>query len=324
MEIIARQLIRAIRAHRSQEAMSRRLGYTSNPVADWEAGRRFPTAAETLRAARLAGLDVPGAFARFSPKAAELLGEADDRGVAAWLDALKGNTTLKDLAASVDASRYAVARWLSGDSRPRLPEFLSLVEALTHRLSDLVAELVPIDQVPALLEAHQRRHASRRLAFDEPWVAAVMMLLETSDYRNLPAHVSGYLSGRLGIPLQTEERCLQRLEEAGLVERDESGLYRTRGELTIDTTADPIGTRRLKAHWASLGPVRAISPHEGDLVSYNMVAVSRADLDRIREAHIRYFMEVRNIVAGSTPEVAALVNIQLLTFAQSPKEPPAR
>jgi transcriptional regulator with XRE-family HTH domain len=318
LDTIARQLIRAIRAHRSQEAFSRRLGYTSNPVADWEAGRRFPTAAETLRACRLAGIDVRAAATRFSPAEADALGEADDTGVAAWLSALRGNTTIKDLAVRIDSSRYAVARWLSGDSRPRLPEFLSLIEGMTHRLSDWVAEHVPIEQVPVLLDEHQRRRASRRLAFDEPWVAAVMMLLETSTYRALPEHKPGWIAGRLEIPFVEEERCLQRLLEAGLVSLDDRGLYVTREELTIDTASDPQGTRRLKAHWASLGPHRAVAPHDGDLVSYNVVAVSREDLERIREAHVRYFMEVRSIVAGSKPEVAALVNIQLLTFDKDP------
>ena len=63
-----------------------------------------------------------------------------------------------------------------------------------------------------------------------------------------------------------------------------------------------------------VGPTRATAPHDGDLVSYNVVAVAREDLERIREAHVRDFMEVRSIVANSRPEVAALVNIQLLTW----------
>ncbi|MEQ1505506.1 MAG: DUF4423 domain-containing protein [Myxococcota bacterium] len=313
MESVARQLIRAIRGHRSQEAFSRRLGYTSNPVADWEAGRRFPTAAETFRACSVAGIDVGGACARFSPGEAPILGNRDDTAVAAWLEALRGNTAIKDLAGRVGESRYAVARWLAGETRPRLPEFLALIEALTSRLSDLVAELVPIEAVPALLDAHRQRHASRRVAFDEPWVAAVMVLLETTRYRSLAAHEPGWLAERLDVPLEVEERCLARLEEAGLVTRDR-GRYVTRDQLTIDATADPEGTKRLKAHWASVGPVRATAPHDGDLVSYNVVAVSREDLERIREAHVRYFMEVRSIVSNSRPEVAALVNIQLLTW----------
>jgi transcriptional regulator with XRE-family HTH domain len=320
VQVIARQLIRAIRGRRSQEALSRRLGYSSNPVADWEAGRRFPTAAETFRACALVGIDVRAACERFSPGEGALLAEPSDETVARWLAALRGNTAVKDLAARIGQSRYAVARWLSGDTRPRLPDFLALVDALTNRLSDLVAELVPIEAVPDLLDAHRQRHASRRLAFDEPWVAAVMVLLETEAYRALQEHRDGWIAGRLGVDPEVERRCLARLLEAGLVDRDRRGRFRTREPLTIDASADPTGTMRLKAHWASLGPERARGPHAGDLVSYNVVAVSREDLERIREAHVRYFMEVRSIVASSRPEVAALVNIQLLTWDAEPEQ----
>ncbi|MBX2796975.1 MAG: DUF4423 domain-containing protein [Myxococcales bacterium] len=314
MELVARQLVRAIRGKRSQEAFSRRLGYSSNPVADWEAGRRFPTAAETFRACTLAGVDVSAAVHRFSPEEASALGDLSDDDVAGWLAALRGNTPLKEVAERVGASRYAVARWISGTTRPRLPDFLRLVEALTSRLSDLVAELVAIEEVPAMLDAHRQRHASRRVAFDEPWVAAVMCVLETSDYQALGLHRKGWIAKRLGIALEVEQRCLQRLEEAGLISKPRRGVYATREPLTVDAGADPEGTQRLKAHWAARGSERAIAPREGDMVSYNVVAVSRADLERIREAHVRYFMEVRSIVAESEPEVAALVNIQLLTF----------
>lgn len=312
MEVVARQLLRAVRAHRSQEAFSRRLGYTSNPVSDWEAGRRFPTAAEALRAATVAGIDVLGAVQRFSPDKAPTQGALDDQGVADWLSAMRGNTSIKEVAERVGASRYAVARWLAGETRPRLPDFLRVVEALTSRLSDLIAELVDIEQIPALIEAHRQRHASRRVAFDEPWVGGVMCVLGTEAYQSLGAHVPGWIAAQMGFDPQIEERCLQRLEEAGLIGRRGRGPYQIQHELTIDTQAYPEETRRLKAHWAALGLARATEPRPGDMISYNVVAVSRADLERIREAHIRYFMEVRSIVAESTPEVAALVNIQLL------------
>jgi transcriptional regulator with XRE-family HTH domain len=313
VEQVARQLIRAVRGKRSQEAFSRRLGYTSNPVADWEAGRRFPTAGEFLRACGLAGVPWNEAFAQFTPEEAGLLANGDDDAVAAWLASLRGNTSIKDVADRVGESRYAVARWLSGDTRPRLPDFLRTIQALTSRLSDLVAALVPIEQVPALADEHHRRHASRRVAFEEPWAAAVMCLLETQAYADLGRHVDGWIAERLEIPIEVEQRCLERLEEAGLVVRSR-GLFHTKEQLTIDATADPDGTQRLKAHWAALGPSRATAPRDGDLVSYNVVAVARDDLERIREAHVRYFMEVRSIVANSRPEVAALVNIQLLTW----------
>lgn len=316
MDVAARQLVRAIRKKRSQEAFSRRLGYTSNPVADWEAGRRFPTAAEFVRAARLSNVDVDGAIARFRPEEAASFGEGDDAGVAAWLDALRGAQTVADVATRTEISRYAVARWLRGATRPRLPDFLLLIEALTGRLSDLVADWVDIAAVPALEAQHRERHASRTLAFDEPWTEAVTRVLETESYRASTEPANRYVSACLGVDVEVADRCLNRLVTAGVVREFERGRYQVAEPLLVDTRADPEGTRRLKAHWAALGLARAHAPRDGDLVSYNVVAVSRSDLDKIRDAHVRYFHEVRAIVAGSRGvEVAALVNIQLLSWS---------
>src|SRR5262245_49966714 len=63
MEAASSQLLRALRGKRSQRAFARRLGFRANPVTDWEHGRRYPTAQETLRAAARVGKNVTAAFA---------------------------------------------------------------------------------------------------------------------------------------------------------------------------------------------------------------------------------------------------------------------
>ena len=309
---VARQLLRAIRGERSQEAFSRRLGYTSNPVADWEAGRRMPRAAEALRAARIAGIDVAGAFQRFRTAEAPRLGAMDDAGVAAWLQALLGKRPLRDVCAAVGQTRFTVSRWLSGRTRPRLPDFLALVEALTGRLSDLVAELVPIADVPALRAHHEAKQQSRRLAFDAPWTEAVLRVLETEDYRALRAHRPGFVAERLRIEDAIEADALSRLAAAGIIAWD-GRRWASSAPFTVDTRAEPGRVAALKAHWSEVALRRIGEPGEGDLFSYNVLSVSRADLARIREMHLAYFRELRAVVAASEPvEVAALVNVQLM------------
>ena len=297
MEIVARQFLRAVRGPRSQAAFSRRLGYRGNPVADWEAGRRFPTAEETLRACERVGIDVPAAFGRFHPRAAPEL----EAGMTAWLAALRGGTSITEIAARTDRSRFAVARWLSGRARPRLPDWFRLVEATTGRLSDLVAALVPIAEVPALASQHAAREASRRLAFEEPWTEAILRVIETGT-----TDADG-IAARLGISGDEVGRCLEKLVVAGVV-RD----GKVAGALTVDTRAYP----GLRQHWARVGLARLEAETPG-LFSYNVVSVSRADLARIEELHRAYFREVRAIVAASEPsEVVALVNVQLVKFGE--------
>lgn len=175
METASRQFLRTLRGARSQVAFSRRLGYRGNPVADWEAGRRFPTAEEALRACESAGIDVPAAFGRFHPVAAP----AFSRGLPAWMEELRGRVGLAEIALRTGRSRFAVSRWLSGQARPRVPDWFRLVAALTGRLSELLAELVGIEGIPALAEEHAARDATRRLAFEEPWTEAVLRVIET-------------------------------------------------------------------------------------------------------------------------------------------------
>lgn len=311
-ERIGRELIRAIRGKRSQVAFARRLGYRGNPVADWEAGRRSPVASELIRAARVAGLDVDGAFARFHPEAAAALGAGDDAGIAAWLDALRGGNPIGEIADRAALSRFQVGRFLSGATRPRLPDLLTLIEAITGRLSDLVAELVPIAAIPSLVDVHATRTASRRLAFEEPWTEAVLRVLETAAYRAREAPAAGWVAAQLGVEPEIEQRCLDKLAAAGVIRRD-GPRYVGTGPLTVDTRAGPDAVRALKAHWARVGLARIPAMRDEDRFSYNVFSVSRADLDRIRELHLAYFREVRGIVAASEPaEVVGLVNVQLM------------
>src|SRR4051794_247273 len=93
----ARELTRAVRGKRSQVVLSRRLGYRGNPITDWEAGRSSPDVLEVLEAARLARLPVKAAFERFHAAPPPQLVQGAP-GLAAWLDSVRGATTLSTLA----------------------------------------------------------------------------------------------------------------------------------------------------------------------------------------------------------------------------------
>ena len=141
-----------------------RLGYEGNPVKDWEAGRRFPTAGVGLRAAQRVGVDVAQASINFQSSSARLT-DLGDKNIAEWLNVLRGRRTFVDIAEAGGRSRQQVGRWLSGKSRPRLPDFLHLLDTITGRASDFVAEIVDINKIPALLDAHHKRCAAKNLAY---------------------------------------------------------------------------------------------------------------------------------------------------------------
>ena len=307
------EVLRALRGKRSQRAFARRLGYRANPITDWEHGRRFPTAVEALRAAQIVGVNVPNAFATFhaAPPPASV---AAKFALAPWLTVIRGTTPVAHVAARAGCSRFAMARWLSAAAQPRLPDFFRTVDAITGRLPDLVAALVPIEQVDSLLTRYQSMQAARRLAFDAPWTEAVLRVLETDDYRALPSHDDEFVAQRLGIPANTVHDALRRLESAGVIRR-EGAFWRQDRPLTVETRGKRDDMNTLLRHWTAVSYRRIIDRRRSDLFSYNVMSCSRDDYDRIRDLLRRTFREIQSIVAASTPtERVALLQLQLLEF----------
>ena len=218
VQAAASQFLRAVRGAFADRVCAR-LGYRGNPITDWENGRRSPTAGEVFRACERVGIDASTAFARFHP-APPPPPNSGSEGLCAWLVHARGSTPIGELAKRCGRSRFAVARWLSGEAQPRLPDFFALVDAITGRLHDLVAELVPIEAVPALLPRYRAATAAKRLAFEEPWTEAVLRVMETVAYQALPAHEDGFVAARLGIDRGHEQRCIEQLVAAGILRKD--------------------------------------------------------------------------------------------------------
>ena len=301
------QLLRALRGQRSQVAFARRLGFRSNVPAAWEGGHRVPNADELLRVCARVGVDGPAALTRFHPPAAGALSE----GVGAWLSELRGRTAVGELAERSGCSPSQVRRWLSGSASPRVHQLLALLDALTGRAPDLVAELVDIAEVPALLARHTEGRTQRRLAFEHPWTAAVRVLIDAA-----PVPVEGAaaeLARRVAQPVELIEDALGRLMEHRLVAQQDGWIVGSRS-LTVDLRATAQDRRNLRAHWARVAADR-VAADRGDLFSFSLMAVSRADLDRIRAVQRRSFREIRGIAAASEPpEVGALVVAQVACF----------
>jgi len=319
--------MRAIRGERSQVAFSRRLGFSSNVAAEWESGRRVPSAATALSCCARAGLDLGAALERFHTATAPLIvvrgkgkrAQVESESVAAWLRAQRGRTRATELAGRSDISTFRLSRIFSGKTGVNLTDFFTLVNVMTDRLTDLIAALVPIEQVPSAARVHAQVEASRALAFSDPWTSAVLALLETEPYLqgNVPA--VAFLSERLALGVAAIERALGALVSAGLI-AENGGKYRVLRALTIDTRGRPGASTALRRHWARVGAERLHAPGSRDLFAYNVFAVSRADFERIRELEQQYFREARAIVAASQPsEVAGLLIVQLFEWESTAK-----
>jgi transcriptional regulator with XRE-family HTH domain len=308
VERLAAQFLRALRGRRSASGFSKLLGYKSNPVRLWEAGKRFPTALEALRICERLGRDVGEAFATFVPRPASI--ELTDEGLAELMDQIRAGLAIGVVADRLGRSRYTVGRWLAAQSRPRLPDFLAYMDVLTGRAIDFVALLVPVERLPAARELMAAKRAAQRLSAEEPWAGAILRMLDTNAYRALAEHREGWLAERLGIPVALENKIIEAFAEAKIIAL-RGGRYQAIGELRLYRTKRTL----VKQHWSRVAIQRIEEPSPGDYTSVVICSLSRADLDEIRQRLRRVFREIlADVTASKNIETVAVINLQLLEF----------
>jgi DNA-binding phage protein len=319
---ISAEWLRLVRGKRSQRGFSKRLGYASNIAYRWETGVCYPLGREAFELAKRAGAAGRAALLAFMggdalPPSLRDVDLGTRSGVAQLLRALRGDTSLVELARRAGRSRFSIARWLSGATEPRLPELLAVIEAATFRLLDFLACFTHIERLPSVADEYRALEAARKTAYDVPWSHAVLRALELSDYRALGRHQPGWLAKRLGISRQEEELCLAALATARQIKLERK-LWVVDQTKTIDTRAHPQRGRRLKAEWLKVALERLESGVSG-VFGYNLMAISRADLLRLREMHVAYFRSMQALVADSTPsECVVLFNAELFALDERP------
>lgn len=303
------QLLRALRGKRSQTAFSRRLGYTTNVAYPWEAGRRFPTASETLRAAAKVGIDVRRAiepfFQRRLPDELCSLEPTSPEFVAALLRAARGKAPMHVLGERSGLSRSQISRILAGKNEPRLPTFLSLIDAMTRRLLDLLAGFVDVSALPAARQEWLRLEALRRLAYENPLSEAVPRFIELEQYAALPRHVPGWIAKRLGVSLDDEQRTLRDLQAAGVVHFD-GVRWQLDRERSVDTTRDPHAAAVPRARWTERARARIAAGGEGHF-SYLVFGTDEPTLTAIAELRLRFLREMRTLVRNAPNSTRVMV-----------------
>jgi transcriptional regulator with XRE-family HTH domain len=316
-ERLASEWLRALRGRRSQKAFSRRLGYRSNIAYRWEAGHCWPSAAKTFWIIRRLGGDVTGALRQFYRQPPRWLDDADLcslSGVARLLGDLRGKASIQSLAAATGLNRFSLSRWLKGRADPPLPALLALVEATSLRLLDFVAAFTDPSELPSVAEDWQRRQEARETAYTHPWSQAVLRGLELSGYRRLARHETGWLAEQVGTSHARAEEALELLERTGQIRWSETH-YELASVRALDTRSDPERARGLKAYWNRLALERLESGGEG-LFSYNVSAISRADLLKVQELQRAHYREMSRIIAASDPaDCVVLYSAQLFALS---------
>lgn len=300
-EIIAAELVRAVRGRRSHAAFSKRIGYRSNITRRWAAGECWPTAADFLAACTQVKPSTAELYATFDRRAPAWLDPTapfSPASVARFLNEQRGETPIGVLAERTGFNRYSVSRWLKGTAQPRLPELLCLVEATSRRVLDFIACIVDPALMPSCKDEWATLCAARSVAYDSPWSHAVLHALELEGYRAVSAARSrAWLARCLGISIAEVDASLAALVRSRQI-RKHRGKWRADRVVAVDTSADVVRGRALKAAWTKVAAERLAAGAPGSF-GYSVFAISRPDLQRLRGLQLQYVRAMQSLIADS-------------------------
>jgi DNA-binding phage protein len=149
-------------------------------------------------------LDVRAALARFYGAEPDLFRECDPssrEGVVRLLDHLRGGTPVVQLAAKSGFSRHQIARWLAGQTEPRLPEWFALIEATSLRLLDFIAAFFEPSALPSVALEWRRLQAARESVYARPESHVVLRFLELDEYRATRTHRDAAIAKRVALSI---------------------------------------------------------------------------------------------------------------------------
>jgi hypothetical protein len=314
-ERLTAELVRALRGSRSQPALSRRLGFKTNVVYFWESGRRHPSVTQVLELAQRSHVDLGQAFRCLYPvKAPEWLEQqslADMDTVARFLSEARGATPLVHLAERTGFSRFALARWLSGEAEPRAWEFFAVLHHSTHRLVDFLDPFTRSKPLASLAAERERVHAARRVAERFPMSQVLLRCLEFES-GNADPQGRGFAE-RLGVTPTQEAEMLALLEATGQIQKHE-GRWRLLGMSPLNMRLHQETAHLHRAYWADVARKRAPTAQDG-LCAYNVCGVSREGFKELRRLQREYLQKARALIEKSEPvERVALLQVNLVAL----------
>ncbi len=317
-QLLAAQLVRERRGARTQKQLSRALGYKSNVVFAWEAGRDIVSASAFFRLAEKVGpaADLDSFFGHPPPDL------TDKVGVASLLKELLGKRKAGEVGTLLGRDRHAVGRWLRGQTEIPLADFLQFIEITTLRVFDFLALYVDPAKLPEAAPGYGLLEAARESAREMPWSHAIVHMVELPSYQKLEAHQRGWFASRLGISTQDEDGCLALLVKTGQLKKAGERYLGTKS-INVDTRRDPLATRELASFWMKEGARRVLTPGQGRF-AFNTFALSKKDVARAKELQSEYFRQLRALVAESEPaEAVAVATFQFFPLYEDPKDPEA-
>ncbi len=288
--LIENQILVSLRGDLSQEQVNRRLGAHSNQVARWEAGRSQMDWHSFTEFCKAVKAPLSAMMKR------HLFYEGDLLDQKAIVNFLSGFSSQKKVALILGLNPSRMSRIYSGKTMLELKMFFKLVDLSSYSLTEFLADLT-FPRTPPLIQKEQERiRNEKKMHFDKPWIAALILYLRTKEYISLKQHSDKFLANKLGQMESEIKSVLNTLEEMKVIKMQDAKYVSQINHLSTGGSFD--GARNIRKYWLEkfLEWMKKSKPGSTHYYGYKVFNIHKSSKKKLEDFFFRMHAELDVLV----------------------------
>lgn len=318
-QILAEEILRALRAGMNQRELSSRLGFSFNQVGKWETGATKIKWHDFLKLASALHISTEQNFREV------FWNFNGEFGAASSLDAIFKHTSLSD-----NPSKEAKLRkWTMGLLEPDFAEILEAMYFSPAILFGWLSKFVDCANLESIRAPYLAYAQMINSVFEDPICVYVNAALGLKGYADLENHDDRFVALHATCSVPHARKVLNFLRGSGLVQFDGVKFRPCPANFSFSTAANPK-VRSLTKYTTTLAaeryPLIPLSttrnvPSTASIGSVRVVAISVSAASELRDLIARFQSEAAKIIARDSGEKAAVQILLVQSFGSTANAP---
>ena len=285
---LQKEILVHLRGERSQEKISRKLGFTFNQVYRWESGITQLRWVDFVALSEIYKVKLDSSI----KDCFSYFGDTNDSAALTRHFIAKNPQSL--IATQLGVSRSNVSRWLSGSLVPSLPHMLALIDFSAPEFFRFIEMLTGTHDLPSIQQELKLERKQSDIYFQFPWVSVLLSAIGMDEYQKSPS--DEFLAQKSKLSPQIVRQTLLGLEEAQL-------LYNENGKWIARVHRNSVGInkeahlRRLRFSGERNRDALEVAPGNPNMrFSGKTFSLNKAHYEKILQRYTEFFNELGTLI----------------------------
>ncbi len=218
---VIKELLKALRGRRSQEALNRSFGFSFNQIYRWERGITKISWPEFIQFCELCHIPLQKKIIEIFKGPHALFAEENKDPLLSQnvIHALMGNMVIDKFSKRYQLPRKSVSKWLSGQADPSLEQMFFLFHYHSGQLIKLIDALIGTGHIPSLQDVIVKHKIREEITYKYPEVSLILNTIHTKQFQAKTECLEGHFAKKFGLTLAEEKEILSGLLRSDTIHR---------------------------------------------------------------------------------------------------------